>query len=455
MEPTAIVLGVVAAVLAGVVGWLVVGRGRLVAEAARARGEFEGFERELAGMRDQLGVLREQASLGTERVVELSRTNARYVERLENAEKVSQELERGRAQLAETFKALAADTLRESQVGFLRLAQTKLGEVQAKGAGELDKKRQAFEELVKPIRETLGKTQEQLIRLGGSIDASLAGTASLKDQTMKLARALSRPEVRGRYGEIQLRRVVELAGMVNYCDFTEQMSVRDDEGRLLRPDMVVRLPNERMIVVDAKTNMQAYLDAIGAETPEEQEAHLERFARHVAEQIKALSSKRYWASFEQSPDFVVMFVPGDHFIDAALQRRPDLLDVAAQQDVILASPSTLIGLLRAVAVGWREQTLAQEARELLVLGKELHERAVVAFGHAAGLGSAIRRTVEKFNTMVGSIESRMMPTLRKFEEVGISGGKALEGIPEVTVVPRSLEGVVEPVVEGETGEGEH
>jgi DNA recombination protein RmuC len=261
----------------------------------------------------------------------------------------------------------------------------------------------------------------------------------LREETNKLTRALSRPEVRGQYGEIQLRRVAELAGMTRYCDFDEQASVRDGEGNLQRPDMVVRLPNERVIAVDAKTNTYAYIEAVNAADDAEREGHLERFARHVQDQAKKLSDKRYWSRFEGSPEFVVMFVPGDHFIDAALSRRPELIEFAAEHGVILASPSTLIGLLRAVAVGWREEKLAAEARGLWELGKELHERAATAFEHAGKLGDSIRQSVERYNRLVGSIDTRLMPTLRKFEDAGAGSAKQLSELGQVEAVPRALE----------------
>lgn len=227
--------------------------------------------------------------------------------------------------------------------------------------------------------------------------------------------------------------------MTSYCDFNEQFSQRDDEGNLLRPDMVVTLPNERVIVVDAKANINAYIDAVNAPTDEIREEQLQRFARHTFEQVKKLSDKKYWSLFDgKSAEFVVMFVPGDHFIDAALSRRPDLLDVAAQQGVILASPSTLIGLLRAVAVGWREHALTEQAAELFELGKELHDRAATAFEHAGKLGDSIRQAVERYNRLVGSIDSRMMPTLKKFEDAGAKSGKSLDTPKRVEGTPREL-----------------
>ncbi len=343
------------------------------------------------------------------------------------------------ANFKESFRALSLDVLKESRSQFL-----------AEAKPVFDKARDDQAALVKPINETLEKTREKLDVIEraraesfGKITEQIAqmtgANAALTNETGRLAKALSRPEMRGQYGEIQLRRVAELAGMVSYCDFSEQASVRDADGALLRPDMIVRLPNERVIAVDAKCNTYAYLEAVNAKDDDERKAHLQRFGRHVADQAKKLGDKKYWSHWEGSPEFVVMFVPGDHFVDAALAERPDLIEHAAASNVILASPSTLIGLLRAVAVGWREARLADEARELFELGKELHERAAVAFGHAASLGKAINASVERYNKLVGSIDSRLVPTLAKFEDAGVTSGKPLESPTRVELPVRPFE----------------
>jgi DNA recombination protein RmuC len=237
-----------------------------------------------------------------------------------------------------------------------------------------------------------------------------------------------------------LKRVAELAGMSPFCDFAEQDQTRSLDGAPLRPDMIVKLPSGRVVVVDAKTNIQSYMDAIGAATPEDAEVCLDRFAKHVAEQATALAKKKYWAQYDGSPEFVVMFIPGDQFVDAALTRQPEILENAAQQGVILASPATLIGLLRAVAVGYAEERLAAQATELLVLGKELHERFAVAMAHAERLGKAINGAVESYNDFVGSYERRLEPVMRKFEESGVKSGKELPAVEEVVVRARKVEG---------------
>jgi len=443
MEIALIVVCVLACALAGGLVWALIGRGKAQAEAGAATTRAQQAETELARTRDELDQLERSAGAfrdeSAQRAASLATEVAQLKERLTAAEQLRQELAKNDAKLTEAFAALSAEHLKASRTEFLE---------QAKPVFEAAKKEQA--ELVKPIGETLAATREKLeaiekarvesfAKVNEQIEAMTGANRTLKDETQRLTNALSRPEIRGQYGEIQLRRVAELAGMTAYCDFTEQTTVRDDEGAMLRPDMVVRLPNERSIVVDAKTNTYAYLEAVNAKNDAERSRHLQRFGKHVADQAAALSKKNYWSQFEGSPEFVVMFIPGDHFIDAALQQRPDLIDTAAQHGVILASPSTLIGLLRAVAVGWREHRLADEARALFELGKELHERAAVAFEHAGKLGDSIRQSVERYNRLVGSIDTRMMPTLKRFEDAGARSGKDLPEPKPIDATPRMLE----------------
>ena len=400
--------------------------------------ENERLVGELARSSDEIGVLEERVDLQTSRVTELSVLNAEFGERLEAAERSRQELIKNEAQLKEAFEAIGSRTLKSNQEALTKLLSEQLGQAGKASQAELDQRKQAIEALVKPISETLGKTREQLTQLDERVKASGESNVSLKEETARLTKALSRPEIRGQYGEIQLRRVAELAGMTSYCDFNEQTSERDGDGNLLRPDMVVTLPNDRIIVVDAKANINSYIEAVNSSDDGERERHLNDFARHTTEQVKKLSDKKYWALFERSPEFVVMFVPGDQFLDAALSRNHNLIDDAAQRNVILASPSTLIGLLRAVAVGWREQALTEQAAALFELGKELHDRAATAFEHAGKLGDSIRMSVDRYNRLVGSIDTRMMPTLRKFEEVGAKSTKGLVELKTVSGDTRAL-----------------
>ncbi len=517
-----LILVVAAIGAAAVAVWVALARARLAALHAAEVAAREGAEREAAGVRGDLAQAREALSSAQTAAAQIGRQaaaqqatldavqgersrleseldgavrkrdelqqtiaalNTRITEQRERAdadrnlhaqqlasvEQARREVDRKLAEFDERFRqvfgSLAAEALKSSNEQFLKLATERLGGVMAQSQAELEKRRAAVDELVRPIAETLKRTDEKLAAIEKERTSAYAGlvqevkqaatvNAELRAETGKLVRALSRPEVRGRYGEIQLRRVAELAGMTRYCDFSEQVSQRDSGGRLLRPDLIVKLPNNRLIAVDAKTNTDAYVQAMSATTPAQQEEHLERFARLVVEQVAALSKKGYWKELDGSPDFVVMFVPGDQFIDAALARRPDLLDLAAQQDVVLASPSTLIGLLRAVAVGWREQRLGLEAAALFELGKELHERAAVAIAHAASLGSALNQAVERYNSFAGSLESRLLPTLRKFEDSGVSSGKQLPELPTIEVRPRVIDPVDAPALPWVPGSAE-
>lgn len=427
-------LGLVAAL--GVAAWAFVTRGRLVGELAAARTEADRLGGEAARAREEhAGEIEQWRGLEARLREELRAAQdlaARAEERLRSAEERLKERDALESRFGDAFKALSGELLKESKAAFL---------AEAKPVFEAAHGKQA--EALEPISKALDATRERLTKLDERVAASAQEGASLREETARLTKALSRPEVRGQYGEIQLRRVAELAGMVSYCDFAEQASVRDADGVLQRPDMIVQLPNERVVAVDAKCNTYAYLEAVNAKDDAEREHHLDRFGKHVVEQAKKLGDKKYWAQWDGSPEFVVMFVPGDHFVDAALSRKPDLIEVAAASNVILASPSTLIGLLRAVAVGWREARLAEEARELFELGRELHERAAVAFGHAASLGKAIQASVERYNKFVGSVDARLVPTLTRFEEAGAKSGKALSEMPRVDVPVRALEAGVE------------
>lgn len=384
-------------------------------------------------------LLRERFRLSSER--DLAR------QRLEDARA-------GEQQLRSTFTALAGEALSAAKQDFLQLAGKQFEADRQRASAELDQRRAAVDQLVKPIADTLKKADEKLEKLErervGAYHSLLEQVkgmgetgAALRQETARLVQALRAPQVRGRYGEIQLQRVVELAGLREYCDFDLQCTTRDGDGRALRPDMVVRLPNERVIAVDAKTSLDAYLDALEATDPERQEQALERFARHVLEQANGLANKRYWDQFEHGPEFVVMFIPGDQFVDAALARKPELLDLAAQSRVVIASPSTLIGLLRAVHVGWREKDLSDSAEELFGLGRELHERMSVVMGHAQTLGKAIQQAAGAYDKFVGSVDRRMMPTLRRFEEKGAKSARDVPELKELNVTVRSVESLPE------------
>ncbi len=424
----------------------------LLPEVSRAQSIQEKLQAEIASIkRETRTQLDAQAHQHQTELAKASELHAQQVEQLEaeraRFEKQAREL---KEQLTETFERLSGKVLQDAQKKLLEQAKEQFVLQHKADQAELDKRKAAVEQLVKPIDETLKATRAKLdeiekartehyAQLTQRMESLSSAGTELREETAKLAKALSKPEIRGQYGEIQLRRVAELAGMTKYCDFAEQSSTRDSEGKALRPDMVVQLPNERRIAVDAKANIQAYLDAIDAENDDERQQHLHRFARHIKDQIKQLGQKSYWSLLDHSPEFVVMFVPGDQYVDAALAQNPDLIDYAAQNNVILASPSTLIGLLRAVAVGWREQALTEQADELINLGQQLHERAAIVFKYTADLGKSITQCVNHFNKLTRSIDSRMRPTLVRFEETNVKSGKTLVETPQVSVITNTLQ----------------
>lgn len=351
-------------------------------------------------------------------------------------------------QTEDAIKRMASEALQQNNKSLIETAQQVLAVDREKSKADLASRTVAVEQLVAPIRDVLSRTDARLGQLEQGMTQSSATLAEqvralssageqLRSETNKLVKALREPHVRGRYGELQLRRVAELAGMAAYCDFDLQVSERDSEGDISRPDMVVRLPTGRSIVVDAKTNIQAYLEAHQSDTTEGATAQFDRFARHVVEQAASLGKKKYWAKVEGSPEFVVMFLPFDALLDAALQRRPDLIELAHASGIVLATPSSLIALLRVVAMGFREQRLADEAAELRRLGAELHEKAAAAMEHIARLGNSLNETVNRFNDFVGSYQHRLEPGLRKFAEAGLRGAKELPKVVSVDASART------------------
>ena len=356
--------------------------------------------------------------------------------------------EAANAQLTRAFSDLAGQSLKTNSENFLKLAEQNLGTHQEKAKRELSEREKAVENLVKPIREALEASHKQISDLEksrreayGGIRAQLeemqSNQKSLQQETHNLVNALRRPEVRGRWGEITLRRLVELAGMVEHCDFQEQVHT-SAEGQIIRPDMVVRLPDQRELVVDVKTPLDAYLEAVEAPDDAQRKLALERHAKNVHSHIRMLASKAYWDQFEESPEFVILFIPGDQFLSAALAERQDLIEYALSKQIILATPTSFVALLKAVAYGWRQLALAENAREIRVLAEDLHSRLSAFVGHMNTMGRQLSRSVENYNKAVGSLERSVLPGARKFVELGVHEKRAIEKLESLEPVPRTM-----------------
>ncbi len=359
------------------------------------------------------------------------------VDELSSALDGEREMNRERhATLEKTFTALSASALQNNNRAFVELAQQVLGRFQIEAKGDLELKQQAVADLVKPIRDALNKTEEQLQQLErerresyGALNQHLETLTQtqqeLQGETRNLVKALRRPEVRGQWGELTLRRLAELAGMVEHCDFKEQAHTDTEDGAL-RPDMIINMPGGRQVVVDVKTPLDAYLSAIEAVDDLTRQKCLKQHARHVRERVRGLAGKRYWDQFEQAPEFIILFIPGDQFLSAALDTDRKLLEDALAQRVILTTPTSFVALLRAVAYGWRQETLSQNAEQIRDIGQSLYHRIGTLAEHLNKLGRHIEASISQYNRLVGSFESKVLPGARKFTELGVSSTKEIQ-----------------------------
>ncbi|THJ20427.1 MAG: DNA recombination protein RmuC [Nitrospira sp. CG24D] len=454
MDVTGILLGIVIGLVPGaLVGWFI-GAGRLsrqlqqhtVELSARAE-RAESLEAELRRQleQDRLEGVQLRADLATAQQARAS-AEVRTEEALKHVAEQKQLVDQSRQQLLESFQALSNDALTKNNQAFLNLARVSFETLQAKAEGELSQRQQAIDGLVKPLHDSLQRYDEQMRLLEqsrqsayGGLDQHLKSLAEshqrLQQETGNLVKALRAPTVRGQWGEITLKRVAELAGMVDHCDFFEQESVTGEDRRF-RPDMVVRLPGGRQIIVDAKTVLAAYLDAHEAPDDQRRIEALRRHAAQVRSRMDELSLKAYWTQFERAPEFVVLFLPGEQFLGAALDHDPRLIEEGFTRGVVLATPTTLIALLRAVGYGWRQEQMNAHAEEAGRLGKDLYERMAVLAEHVNDVGQALGKSVSAYNRAVGSLETRILPAARRFKELGVASEKEIPQLEPAELVPR-------------------
>jgi DNA recombination protein RmuC len=367
-------------------------------------------------------------------------------------------LDDARKELSDVFGALSAGALKNSTEEFLKLAKESLGGMLSETRGKMGEHQEKVGALVKPLQESLKRYDEHVARIeaerqkdqGGlteQLRQLMTSNSDLRRETLKLSTALRSPQVRGRWGELALRRTVELAGMVEHCDFSEQVSVDADEGPL-RPDMIIHLPNGRDVVVDAKVSLSAFLEALSADTEEKRALLMKKHAQQVRDHLNRLSQKAYWGQFKNSPEFVVLFLSNESFFSAALMEDATLIEDGIAKKVVLATPTTLIALLRAIAFGWRQERLAENAERISRLARDLYDRVNTFTVHMGKLGGAINNTVGHFNKAVGSLEARVMPSLRQFKELGVSTDAAIKDIEQISQITR------EPISELEGGGAE-
>jgi DNA recombination protein RmuC len=412
-------------------------------DSSNLRGKNEELSKQIVKAAEDFEALR--LKMETEHGAKVKAENQLF-ETLLRLDEERKMLEEARTKLVDAFKAIGGDTLNDSTTTFLKLAKETFEKVVTDAKGDLGTRQEAIQGLVKPLSESLKQFNEHVQAIEKSRQEGYAGLREqlkgvsetqqkLKAETGNLVTALRRPEIRGRWGELTLRRTVEAAGMSPHCDFCEQVSVDTEEGRQ-RPDMIVNLPSDRQIIVDSKAPIDAYIEATLAGSEEQRRSAMERHAAQVRGHIDKLSSKVYWEQFAKSPEFVVMFIAGESFFSAALEIDNGLMEAALQKHVVMATPATLIALLHAVAYSWRQEKIAENAQAISDLGKDLFERISNLTGHLVAMGNGLEKATEAYNKSVGSLETRVLASARRFKELGIASGKDIPVVETIQTVPR-------------------
>ena len=438
------VIGILCLALGAFAAWLwCSSQGKASIAAAEAR--VQEMREQLATAREDFSTLRtnfehaEAAKVAAEtRVTEIEKHLAEQKGLLGDA----------KAKLSDAFTSLAAEALAKNNTGFLTLAEEKFKALKNDTQADLDARKQAIELLVEPLSEALSTYQkeskvledkrlQELGTVGEQLRSLAVAQTTLQQETAKLVNALKSPQVRGRWGEIALRKTAELAGMSAHCDFVEQESVTAESGRL-RPDMIVKLPAGRQVVVDSKVSLEGFMQALEAKTDPEREAALVRHAAQISQHVAKLAEKEYWDQFSSAPEFVVLFIPNDSFLAAAAEKDPSLVESAIARKVVIATPSTFIALLRAIAYGWRQEQLTENAQRISALGQELSDRMSTFVEHLIKVGAGLSTAVDSYNAAVGSFETRLLPSARKFKALGAGGKRDVDELEPIDQTPRLL-----------------